>query len=257
MKKLSLLLSLGVLLFVSAVIVAGCGAISASQGTQTVTPSPVLNVSLVNHADVCAGDKIQFVLPANPTTGYEWNVTSSSGLTVVSEYVSDTPKTAEEEMMTGVGGKQIYTVSAPKAGTYTFTAVYKRSWETGEPDMTFTQTIIVHDADGHTAEENPVMKLVFDGDMHLRAGDVVRVTAAGNPTTGYDWNTTAGSTVTVLNTAYVEDAHEEYMVGYGGTFVWDVTAEKAGTYLFDAEYKRPWEENVPAEDAFSFHLTFN
>lgn len=255
MNKIALLF-VGALVLAFAVVAAGCVTPPTPSGNQTQTPapadgSPVLTVAVAKDAsDVFTGDKIQFVLPSNPTTGYEWNVTASAGLTVVSDFI------APAELMPGAGGQQVYTVSSAKAGTYTFTAVYKRSWETSGSDLTFTQTIVVHDADGHTAAESPVLKLTFDGNMNPKAGEAVRVTVAGNPTTGYEWNTTTQSTVKILSSDYLVDAHEEGMVGVGGTYIWNVTAEKAGTYVFAADYKRPWmTEDAPA-NAFLFNLTF-
>jgi inhibitor of cysteine peptidase len=72
-------------------------------------------------------------LKENPTTGFSWNVTNSTGL----EIVNDTYNTDKApESMVGVGGVHEWLVKAVEAGNQTFDAVYKRSWEptTGSED---------------------------------------------------------------------------------------------------------------------------
>ena len=59
-------------------------------------------------------------LKENPTTGYSWNVTNSSGLEIVnSTYTMD----AAREGMVGVGGVHDWIVKAVETGNQTFTAV--------------------------------------------------------------------------------------------------------------------------------------
>jgi inhibitor of cysteine peptidase len=65
-------------------------------------------------------------LSENPTTGYSWNASASPGLGILS---SDYQENSHPEGMVGVGGTRTWVLSTDTAGTYTFTAVYKRSWE--------------------------------------------------------------------------------------------------------------------------------
>ncbi len=72
-------------------------------------------------------------LNENPTTGFEWNATNSTGLEIVnSTYTTD----EAPEGMVGVGGVHTWILKAVEVGNQTFDAVYKRSWEptTGEED---------------------------------------------------------------------------------------------------------------------------
>lgn len=251
MKKIALLFA-GVLILASSVLIAGCIAPVTPSGNETApsVSDPVQTVGVLTApSKILVNDKIQFVLPSNPTTGYTWNVTAFEGLTVQSAF------NAPEDQLAGAGGIQTYTLSAEKAGTYTFTAVYKRPWESSEYDVTFTQTIVVFEGDGKVSE-TPVLSFVFDGVMNPKAGETVRVAVSGNPTTGYEWAVVNSSTVKVVNSTYMTEPHDEGMVGYGGVYMWDVTAEKAGTYVFGAEYKRPWMTDAPADNVFFFNLTF-
>ncbi len=87
------------------------------------------------------GETVRVSLAANPTTGYEWNVTNTSGLAIINEtYVID----AHSEGMVGVGGVQEWILEAVEAGNQTFSAVYMRSFEepTGEED-TYTLDVVV------------------------------------------------------------------------------------------------------------------
>jgi inhibitor of cysteine peptidase len=76
---------------------------------------------------------VRVSLKENPTTGFEWNTTNSTGLEVVNS--NQTQDTAPEGMV-GVGGVHTWILKAVEAGNQTFDAVYKRSWEptTGKED---------------------------------------------------------------------------------------------------------------------------
>jgi inhibitor of cysteine peptidase len=79
-------------------------------------------------------------LPENPTTGYQWNVTLTSGLKLVNE--SYTPGQAAPGM-TGVGGTHTWIVQAVNMGGQTFNAYYARSFESGPPAETYKLSIVV------------------------------------------------------------------------------------------------------------------
>jgi len=72
-------------------------------------------------------------LKENPTTGFEWNATNSTGLEIVNS--THTTDKAPEGMV-GVGGVHTWILKAVEAGNQTFDAVYKREWEptTGKED---------------------------------------------------------------------------------------------------------------------------
>ncbi|MDV0440953.1 protease inhibitor I42 family protein [Methanorbis furvi] len=251
MKK-NIILFIGLVCAVLAVGIVGT-AIAAShepQDNNTTGITPELIVSVEKTATVSAGEQVKFIVPGNPTTGYRWIVTDADGLNVTEEFIQAT----QEEGMVGVGGWQVFVLTAENAGTYTFTAEYKRSWETdAEPVYTFTQTVVVTESSGEAAEE-PVYVISFDGMMNPQVNEVVKIIVPGNPTTGYVWNAAAADGLKILKSEYLPDEHEEGMTGVGGTYVWYVTAENAGTYTFGAEYKRSWE--TTAAEQFTVNLTF-
>ncbi|NLD57931.1 MAG: DUF333 domain-containing protein [Methanomicrobiales archaeon] len=82
---------------------------------------------------IAKGTRFAVVLKENPTTGYTWNATVSSGLEVQS---SDYQQDAAAEGMVGVGGSRTWVIIAQEAGDQTFSAVYARSWETATGDET-------------------------------------------------------------------------------------------------------------------------
>ena len=254
MKKQSILF-IGLVLAVLAVFVTGI-AFAATVESQDKNPeaiNPALTISIdKTETELHAGESAEFIIPAKPATGYRWVVKPTDGLNVTE---GDFREADYEEDMFSVGSWQLFTITAEKAGTYTFTVEYKQPWdEETAPASTFTQTIVVKDATGSDTAEKPVYVVSFDGIMNPQVHDVVKITVPDNPTTGYDWNLTQTEGLTILKDEYLPDEHEESMVGVGGRYVWYVTTDTAGTYTFGAEYKRSWEDG--AADQFAVNLTF-
>jgi len=84
---------------------------------------------------------ITLKLNENPTTGYQWNISTNPGLVVTSDsYLPSTPQ------LTGSGGTRSWDMKAVQTGTQTIKATYMRSWEplTGN-ETTFSMTVIVTD----------------------------------------------------------------------------------------------------------------
>lgn len=71
------------------------------------------------------GEMDEISLSENPTTGFQWEVTVTKGL----EIVSDSYRSESKEGMVGRGGMHIWTIRAVREGSQTFHAVYRRSWE--------------------------------------------------------------------------------------------------------------------------------
>jgi inhibitor of cysteine peptidase len=80
-------------------------------------------------------------LAENPTTGYLWNLTTSTGLRVTNDTYVPSDTTGK---LVGSGGTRIWDISADATGTQQIHAVYKRPWEpaTGN-ETTFSMTIEV------------------------------------------------------------------------------------------------------------------
>jgi len=82
---------------------------------------------------IAQGTRFAVVLRENPTTGYQWNATVSSGLEIQS---SDYQQDTAAEGMTGVGGSRTWVIVAKESGDQKFSAVYGRSWEAVTGDET-------------------------------------------------------------------------------------------------------------------------
>ncbi len=71
-------------------------------------------------------DTINIYLKENPTTGFQWNATVTSGLRIENDtYVPDPVKPG----VAGSGGMHYWLVRGIAKGNQTFDAIYMRSWE--------------------------------------------------------------------------------------------------------------------------------
>lgn len=80
-------------------------------------------------------------LAENPSTGFAWNATVTSGLAIVDDFYEADPLA---QGRVGAGGSHSWVLSGTAAGEQKFSAVYKRSWEnvTGSED-TFVLNVLV------------------------------------------------------------------------------------------------------------------
>ncbi|MBA7505854.1 hypothetical protein ES706_04531 [subsurface metagenome] len=78
--------------------------------------------------DIGVNQEFFIALGANPTTGYDWEVSLDE---TILELVEKTYKLAEEaeHEIVGAGGVDYFRFKALKAGETEITLVYKRSWE--------------------------------------------------------------------------------------------------------------------------------
>ena len=118
----------------------------------------------------------------------------------------------------------------------------------------FAPVTVVTAIQNTTEGADPQFIFEFNGTETPKINEVVEIRIAGNPTTGYQWTAPAfnSSGLKLLGENYVEDEHEEGLVGVGGTYIWYVTSETAGTYSFDAVYSRSFENEA---DPLSFSLS--
>ncbi|MCZ0863546.1 protease inhibitor I42 family protein [Methanocorpusculum vombati] len=219
-----------------------------------MTPVTTITVEKYGVA-VPAGNMIRYLVPSNPTTGYQWFADNVTGL-VINQTYEAAPETAG---LAGAGGNEIFTITADKAGTYQFVANYQRAWEDKIPEATLNQTLVFSNGT-KTETTDPLLSVTFEGIVSPAAGETVKITTEGNPTTGYQWTAVPGLSATksdnlvILNATYVPTPVADGIVGSGGTYEWLVTAEKPGTYEFRAQYKRSWEDEPAGE--FFFTITF-
>lgn len=83
-------------------------------------------------------------------------------------------------------------------------------------------------------------------------GLVIRL--AENPSTGYSWNATVTSGLTIVDDAYEPDPRSQGMAGAGGTHFWILSGTAAGEQKFSAIYMRPWENVTGSEETFVLNV---
>ncbi|MFZ1128098.1 protease inhibitor I42 family protein [Methanoregula sp.] len=109
----------------------------ASSGN-SVTTVLVNSTSNGDILTVPANERVLVSLKENPTTGYMWNATVSKGLSVIADTYYP-PNSA----LVGAGGYREWILAPDGVGTYTFKAVYMRSWEGATAtDETFSLVIV-------------------------------------------------------------------------------------------------------------------
>ena len=134
------------------VAVACSGCVGSGPGNQTLSPTPTGTPVLVGNLVVNESQNTAMVymnqskiiivrLAENPTTGFQWNLTTTPGLRIIKdEYIpSDT-----SGKVVGSGGTHVWDISTDTLGEQKINAVYKRSWEpTTGNESTFSMKIIV------------------------------------------------------------------------------------------------------------------
>jgi len=86
------------------------------------------------------GNTVTLMLPENPTTGFQWNLTTTPGLTITGDIYVPSDRTGT---LVGSGGTHTWEITVAGTGRQDISAVYKRSWEpaTGNETM-FRVTLI-------------------------------------------------------------------------------------------------------------------
>ena len=101
----------------------------------------------------------------------------------------------------------------------------------------FLVTLLVLGCFVSAAGANDEGVIISKASVLAKEGEVVQITAAGNPTTGYVWSEPKLSNgLTLVLSDYTQS--KPGMIGTGGTFKWQVTAELPGFYLFETDYAR-------------------
>jgi inhibitor of cysteine peptidase len=152
MKKQFTLAGLCILCIIT-IFIAGCaGSDQMKPGNQTKQATPEGTAVQVGHyvftgeqnnATVLmkSGNTITLKLNENPTTGFQWNLTTTPGLKVTGDIYVPSDTTGK---LVGSGGMHIWEMTANGTGAQKIDAVYQRSWETTTGNETaFRMTIIV------------------------------------------------------------------------------------------------------------------
>jgi inhibitor of cysteine peptidase len=138
-------------LCLAVLVVAGCLG-TGSQSPSGLTNEPQETAVVGEHVTIGESQNgttvsvnrtadITLRLNENPTTGYQWNLTTTPGLVIVNDTFIPSDTTGK---LVGSGGTRLWEMNAACTGTQTINAVYMRSWEpvTGN-ETTFAMTVIV------------------------------------------------------------------------------------------------------------------
>ena len=134
LKSLSML---GIVTF----LLAGCATSSSTPTptaeTTTTLPEPTDHPQLIT---VKAGETLELVVPSNSSTGYRWNIVPELDETIVElveQYI------AEQPVIPGSGGVEVWTLRAVNAGDTTVVLGYYPPSNTNDPDevVTFTTRV--------------------------------------------------------------------------------------------------------------------
>jgi len=92
---------------------------------------------------LAAGDQLVVSLPANPGTGYSWEMQPAPDENILT-LVDEPQFSAQDTNRVGAPGLLRFTFDARNPGETTLTLVYHRGWETGVPPLeTYAVKVVV------------------------------------------------------------------------------------------------------------------
>ena len=134
------------ILWMTTILLAGCATatftptptLPPTAETPNTLPEPTDNTQLLTAQ---AGETFDIVLSSNPSTGYHWEVIPELDETIVQLAAQN--YLAEEPVMPGSGGVDVWTFRAVNAGDTTIVLGYYPPGDETEPDETLTFSIHV------------------------------------------------------------------------------------------------------------------
>ena len=152
MNQTIIIVCLGIMCLIG-VVFAGCvGSAPGNQVVQTPSPTPFVTPVMAGHLVVNEAQNTALVymnksnvitlkLQENPTTGFQWNLTTTPGLHIMNDTYEPSDTSGK---LVGSGGIHMWDISTDTIGEQKIYAVYKRSWEqTSGNETTFSMTIVV------------------------------------------------------------------------------------------------------------------
>ncbi len=198
----------------------------------------------------------RILLPENPSTGYQWQMSIPSGLRLVEQGFVE-----PSEPMPGAGGFHYWDVMASGSGEQTIAAIYKRPFEqTSGNETRFELTIQVGNASiPATPTGMPARFSVFTAEddgktVEVPLEDEFNLRLPENPSTGYSWNLTLTPGLAVVADEYIPPSDSAPMLGAGGVRSWHIKAIGEGEHKVAAVYKQPFDP-TSVEDTFSMNVT--
>ena len=116
-------------------------ALNESSSTNDTTIADYNVDENITSLNVTVNETVLVQLPENPTTGYTWNVTLTSGLELLNDtYIQD----KAPEGMVGVGGVHEWLIQAIASGEQSFNGIEKQAWEpVSGNETTYTLSLLV------------------------------------------------------------------------------------------------------------------
>lgn len=112
--------------------------------------------------------------------------------------------------------------------------------------------------DEHTSPHTALDVVLGEGDngtvVDVDGGAQIVLTLPGNPTTGYSWFATSGSSSDFLDPSVTFNGSAPGDIGAPGTqtLTWQTAGVAAGTHEVVLHYARPWEKDVAPLKTFLF-----
>lgn len=92
---------------------------------------------------LAAGDRLVVSLPANPGTGYSWEIQPAPDETIL-KLVDEPQFSAQDTNKVGAPGLLSFSFDALSPGETSLNLVYHRAWETGVPPLeTYEVTVVI------------------------------------------------------------------------------------------------------------------
>ncbi|HMA05785.1 MAG TPA: protease inhibitor I42 family protein, partial [Methanomicrobiales archaeon] len=263
----TIFISLALVCMAAAVLFAGCttpgGNIPATPVPTTPVPATTQRPAGTGSFDqsndggtypISRGAEIELRLPENPTTGFSWNLSLSTGLSLINDSYIPSDTTGK---LVGSGGTHVWFLSANLPGGQTVSGTYRRPWEPAGPGVTFfTLNLIVEEGScgpnvctlpTTPSTVPPAYPVYTEADtgkaVQESRGGTFAIRLPENPSTGYSWNLSLPAGITLARDEYIPPQTAGQTVGRGGTRSFTLVADKTGTGNITTEYRRPW---VPA-----------
>jgi len=215
--------------------------------------------------DIASNTPFSVKLAGNPSTGYTWflrNVQEVQTSNIVSLKGQDYQHA--EENIDGGNGEFIFNFEAKDVCEQEIPRLnfaYERGWETAEPYATAIINLKglcekKQEAASAVLPEEP--KTDATNVLEVENNKVFNVELKGNPTTGFSWSLDneeelkSSDVVQLVSHDYIEDEHEEDLVGVGGKFIFKfIVMNGCGKTLPNLlfSYKQPWDQVEAAEKA--------
>lgn len=91
--------------------------------------------------------------------------------------------------------------------------------------------------------------------LRLKAGELVALYLAANPTTGYNWSIANGDSLTgfvSMGNSFFLPSNSNGMTGSPGTTIMFFSFDRPGSYTLNLNYERPWEHSPIQSKKYSF-----